>query len=171
MTFINMPRPVYVCQCGNHAWTNLTHGYVTLVSPQDAHFLEARAWRAFHLKTKRQVYATTSWRSVRLHRIILELPNDLHGDHINGNGLDNRRKNLRAATRSQNAKNCNSHKDASSRYLGVSWDSARNLWIAQIYINKKNTRLGAFKIEEEAARAYDTAATIHHGQFARLNFP
>jgi AP2 domain len=172
VTFINMPRPVYTCQCGDHAWTALTLGYVTLVSPQDAHLLEKRAWRAFHLKSKRQVYATTSHRSVRLHRVILELTDDaFHGDHINNNGLDNRRPNLRAATRNQNAHNCSSHRDSTSKFLGVSWDKRTKLWISQISIKGRNTKIGSFADEETAARSYDTWARKEYGEFARLNFP
>ena len=172
MTFINMPRPVYVCQCGNHAWTSLTHGYVTLVSPQDGHYLKERAWRAFFVKRKYRwkIYAVTSLRSIRLHRLILEITDaNLHGDHIDNNSLDNRRPNLRAATRSQNAQNCSSHGDSTSKFRGVC--RIKGFWHAQIYFDKKTKHLGDFVFEEDAARAYDAAARSYHGEFARLNFP
>lgn len=172
MTFIKMPRPVFFCQCGNHAWTALTLGFVTMVSPQDAPLLQERAWRAFQPKSRRQVYATTSWRSIRLHRLILGLTDDgLHGDHENGDGLDNRRPNLRPATRSQNAQNGAPHRDGSSRFRGVFWSNRENRWQAAIFVNGKTRRLGSFRHEEVAARRYDRAAQECFGQFARLNFP
>jgi AP2 domain len=172
MPVTNMPRPVFYCQCGNHAWTALTLGFITLVSPQDAHFLEERAWRAYQLKSRRAVYAIATQKSIKLHRLILRL-NDptLLGDHENKNGLDNRRPNLRPASRSQNARNVQSHRDSTSRFLGVSWNSKKNSWMAQIYVKGKTKYLGLFKIEEEAARAYDLAASQHAEQFANLNFP
>ena len=72
----NMPRPVFHCQCGNHAWTPLTLGFITIVSPQDAHFLQERAWRAYQVKTRRTVYAVATQKSIKLHRLILGLSDE-----------------------------------------------------------------------------------------------
>jgi hypothetical protein len=91
-------------------------------------------------------------------------------DHINGNGLDNRRINLREATRQQNAWNSKPRK-GTSLFKGVCWHKNRNAWLA--YIGRGNIRihLGYFKDEIEAAQAYDTAAREYFGEFAWLNFP
>lgn len=90
-------------------------------------------------------------------------------DHINNNGLDNRKENLRQASRSQN--NCNSfgHNNASSKYNGVCWDKIHNKWRAQITIDKRCHYIGRFVSEESAAMAYDKAAVKSFGEFARTN--
>lgn len=96
-------------------------------------------------------------------------------DHINTNGLDNRRENLRPATRSQNNANARGHANGTSPYKGVSWKTRRGIWVAQIGVagipKKKTHHLGCFEDPTEAARAYDSAALALYGEFARLNFP
>lgn len=91
-------------------------------------------------------------------------------DHKNGNGLDNRRDNLRLATPTQNNRNRRKQRSAtSSRYKGVSRKGAR--WLTQIRVSGRVVRLGTFRDEWEAARAYDQAARRYHGPFACVNFP
>lgn len=107
-----------------------------------------------------------------LHRKILGLTDSaIQGDHKNGNGLDNRRENLRAATNQQNSQNVSAHRDGTSRFRGVSWDAARGKWTAGIGIDGKRVGLGRFETEEDAARIYDAAAARQFGEFAKLNFP
>ena len=110
----------------------------------------------------------------RAHRVIWLLhtgdwPDD-EIDHIDGNPANNRWANLRAATGSQNHRNIRAHRDASSVYLGVSWYKPYGKWKAQIMACGRNKCIGYFADEEDAARAYDAAALIHHGAFARPNF-
>lgn len=88
-------------------------------------------------------------------------------DHINGDRSDNRWKNLREATRSQNMANMNGGKGRSG-IKGVAWNSARKLWQAQIVVNGKCIYLGLFSGKEDAAAARREAAFKHHGSFARL---
>jgi hypothetical protein len=93
-------------------------------------------------------------------------------DHRNNNGLDNRRENLRIATKGQNV--CNSIKtrrNTSSKFVGVSFDKRSGLWHAYITHCRKRKFLGYFKDETDAAHAYDVAAKKYHKEFARLNFP
>jgi hypothetical protein len=108
---------------------------------------------------------------VRLHRQIIEAPDGLLVDHRNGNGLDNRRTNLRIATQSQNMQNRQKRKNSTSRFIGVWFVKNKNLWESRITYQGKRLWLGRFKSEISAAHAYDSAAKKYHGEFARLNFP
>jgi hypothetical protein len=93
-------------------------------------------------------------------------------DHINGDGLDNRRTNLRQATPTQNNANCGIRGHNTSGYKGVSLRPDRgNRWRATIRIHGLQYFLGLFDDVEDAARAYDAAALELFGDFARLNFP
>ena len=108
---------------------------------------------------------------VRLHRVIMNAPEGLLVDHRNNDSLDNRRSNLRLATKSQNNTNRPKKANTSSRYVGVCYDKTRKCWYAQIVHQSKHKWLGSFDNEEAAARAFDRAAIESHGEFARLNFP
>ena len=92
-------------------------------------------------------------------------------DHINGDRSDNRMSNLRQADHGQNLRNRRSNIGSTSQYLGVSWRRDCAKWCATIQVGGRKRHLGVFCDEAEAAEAYDKAAAIHFGQFARLNFP
>lgn len=91
-------------------------------------------------------------------------------DHRNGDGLDNRRDNLRYATRARNTAN-RASVGGSSRFKGVSWSKRDKIWYANICVNYRTIYLGTYRNEEDAARAYDAAAKKYFGAFARPNFP
>ena len=104
----------------------------------------------------------------------MEILGDCDGreiDHINGDKLDNRRSNLRFCTRSQNSMNHVLQSNNTSGYKGVWLRATTHHWQAEIMINQKHIRLGAFLSAEDAARAYDRAARKYFGEFAKLNFP
>lgn len=107
---------------------------------------------------------------VLLHRMIMaqQLGPAMDVDHRNHNGLDNRRRNLRPATRAQNLMNRLARR-GTSQYLGVHWSARKQRWRAQIRIDGEKVYLGSFASEKAAARAYDAAASEHHGEFAQLN--
>ena len=91
-------------------------------------------------------------------------------DHINGDGLDNRRINLRICTPSQNSANKRKGNGTySSKYKGVSWAKDRSKWDAYIRVNRVLRKLGGFVNEDDAARAYNEAALKAFGGFANLN--
>jgi hypothetical protein len=99
---------------------------------------------------------------VKMHRFILNVPNSLEVDHINGNGLDNRKENLRFARRFENGRNINVVRSKSG-YKGVRWESGA--WRADIH----GKYLGRFKTPIEAAVAYDNFAIKNYGEFAKTN--
>lgn len=92
-------------------------------------------------------------------------------DHANGDGLDNRRANLRLATPSQNGANIAAPRSNTSGYKGVNLYRRTGRWRAHITVAQRQRHLGYFATAEEAARAYDSAALAAWGAFARLNFP
>lgn len=102
------------------------------------------------------------------HRVILKVPKKLKVDHINHNGLDNRRINIRICTQKENSRNMLGHKKSTSKYKGVSLH--KGLWLSQIRTNGKNYLIGKFKNELHAAMAYDLWAKELFGKFAYLNF-
>ena len=154
----------------------LTEGKFTLVDQNDFYWLNNFDW--FTKKNGKSFYAvrmdneSAKWgKTVTIHRQIMGFPEGLVVDHRNLFGLDNRRDNLRTATRSQN--NCNKIQDkigCTSKYRGVHWVQIDKRWRAHIQFQGKYISLGYFKNEIDAARAYDRAAIKHHGEFARLNF-
>jgi len=109
------------------------------------------------------------WGVVRMHQVIMGVPKS-YIDHIDSNGLNNQRSNLRPCTIGQNNRNCNSY-IGSSQYKGVYWEKNCNKWRASVRINGKHTYLGFFDPDHEhmAAFAYDLAAMEHYGEFAKLN--
>ena len=147
-------------------------GRVALVDDEDFEMACQRAWHVHgHVRPGGGIdgpYAKANLgggATIFLHNLITGLR---YIDHVNGDGLDCRRSNLRAATKSQNGANRRSSAGSSSRYKGVS--ARRGRWQARIRVNGQFVYLGVFGSEEEAARTYDAAALAAWGEFARLNF-
>lgn len=123
----------------------------------------------------RDVYTpgvTHSTSRMRMHRFILDAPKGLEVDHIDGNGLNNTRANLRLATAAQNRHNLPLSANNTSGFKGVSrWRTkTRSCWKASIGVHGRARHIGYYDTPEEAARAYDRAALEHFGEFAWLNF-
>lgn len=157
----------------------LSKGKVALVDDEDYEWLMQRRW--YYVST-RSGYASTRETNAQgrpitiyMHRLILNAAPDQQVDHINHDTLDNRRCNLRLATKTQNRQNQTKHRlyqgrATSSQYKGVSWCNFRKKWTASITKDRIRKWLGAFTDEIEAARAYDSAAREHFGEFAHTNF-
>ena len=152
----------------------LTQGFYALVDGEDFEELSKHKWRV--QKTGNTFYARRAVGikdkqvAIYMHRFILNPPKRMETDHRNGNGLDNRRHNLRICTHAENL--CNQIKPqtrmTTSKYKGVHWDSNKQRWIAQI--GGKRQYLGCFSSELEAAKAYNAKAKELFGKFANPNF-
>lgn len=105
----------------------------------------------------------------RLHRLILSSPKGVLVDHINGNPLDNRKRNLRLCNDTGNARNANKRKDNTSGFKGVTFHKDTGKWQASIRANGNPKYLGLFDTKEEAAKIYDAACLEYHGEFAKNN--
>jgi len=151
----------------------LTKGYETIVDDEDFEWLSKFKWYAStnsegRIDARR---ALKNKKSILMQKQILQVPNSFRIDHVNHNTLDNRRKNLRIATPSQNNMNSRKYKNNSSGYMGVSWFKPRGKWRVRIDFNHKQLCLGYYDDLITAAKIYDKAAKKYHGEFATLNFP
>lgn len=149
----------------------LTRGLVTIVDDADYDYLMHWKWHA--VKHGGYSFCAASWNGgdrLLMHRLILGLDDSLEVDHRDGNALNNRRYNLRTATRSQNLFNRKVQKNNKSGYKGVYFRNERGTWQATINFEGKMYRLGSYKTDVDAALAYDDAAKVFHGEFAKLNF-
>ena len=160
----------------------LTQGLNTLVETIDWINLRCFNWRALRNHGSSIVYAgrnkpraDKNQPKVYLHRVIAQQATEagldgLEVDHRNRDPLDNRRANLRPATRRQNSANIRKPRGILSVYKGVTRDK-RGKWIAQCGPEGSGRYLGAFQSEADAARAYDARAVELYGEFAGVNFP
>jgi hypothetical protein len=150
----------------------LTQGRVALVDDEDFDELTKLSWCLS--SRSRPPYATTNikisgkYRTVDMHRYLLNPPRGVEVDHINGNGLDNRRSNLRICTHAQNTRNKRS--TPRSGFKGVSLGSGcKKSWTARIRADGIDLYLGSFPDPVLAASAYNKAALKYYGEFACLN--
>jgi len=156
----------------------LTQGMFTMVDDEDFDFLMEFKWHA--RKAPRTWYARSNFggqetgrTAMCMHQLLALGAENI--DHWDRNGLNNCKSNLRISTLSQNHGNQakTTSPSATSKYKGVCLERSTGLWMVHIGMGKRGVRkyLGRFRDEEEAGRAYDAAAIVRFGEFARLNFP
>lgn len=160
----------------------LSPTHTCLIDETDLPLVKAFKWWPVSVgKNKSKHYAMTrlGGHPLAMHRLLLNAQKGQVVDHINRNGLDNRRKNLRFCTQSQNQQNrigwlkrFANHTQESPIYKGV-WRSSHGgrRWEARICWENKQRYIGTFDSCDEAAKAYDEYARMFHGKYARLNFP
>lgn len=152
----------------------LTRGFVTVIDDVDSDLAELK-WTTFlDEKQNSGPYAYRSPDNIRIHQVIMErilgrkLERGELADHVDGDGLNNKRENLRLSTFRQNAHNQKRSKRNTSGYKGVSYYAADGRWRANIRVDGKLCFLGYFNTPEEAHEAYKVAAVKHFGEFARF---
>lgn len=149
----------------------LSQGKFALVDDADYDWLSQWKWY-----TSYYGYAVRSvWRDgdnqglVFMHRQILDAPEGMYVDHMDGDKLNNVRPNIRLATNAQNLCNRGPNKNNTSGFKGVSWNKRSGKWRSQIWKDGVTHHLGLFADLREAASAYDKAALELHGEFAQTN--
>ena len=151
--------------------------HFALVDEADYGLVGAYSWRPFHSSSGSvYAYTTISRKTVFMHQLILDTAGGLDTDHRDRNPLNNRRRNLRPATRAQNMANRSKWvrsdgRPLTSMFKGVRLDRRASKWRAEIKVNGRTKHLGYFVSEVDAAKAYDAAADKYFGEFAYLNFP
>lgn len=156
----------------------LTNGEMVILDATDYKIVKHFVWRGQQYAGRGFTYAVGSIRNLKsgkytpvaMHRLILGATAKEHVDHKNGNGLDNRRGNLRLCSIAENVRNQHARRGV-SRYKGVTWCKQTKKWYARIKRDRRSYYLGRFSSERTAALAYDQAALRLHEDFANLNFP
>jgi hypothetical protein len=156
---------------GDVAYVTLTQGYEAIIDAADVLLVEGFNWSA-HVNGH-TVYGIRSKRngtkniSILLHRAIMGDPNGMEIDHEDGDGLNNRKANLRMATRAENARNRRKNQNNTSGVKSVDWDPVRKKWRARIKVDGKIHYLGRYETIEMAKTAYVAASEKMHGEFGR----
>ena len=149
----------------------LTQGKLAIIDAEDYPKIMKHRWHA--QKHRNTFYATTNIQmnggSLRMHQILIPYDTSYMVDHANGNGLDNRKSNLRQATAAQNGWNRGKQINNTSGFKGVCLHKASKKWAAEITLNGKQTHLGLFETPQEASNAYTQASKELHGAFGRIS--
>lgn len=156
----------------------LTQGKFALVDDEDFEWLSQWKWycdtnQIFPNKlraARRSKRLNGKSKILLMHREILHYCGNGHIDHIDGDGLNNQKYNLRISSIAENIRNQKLHKNNTSGYKGVTWFKYAKKWMAQIMVDRKHISLGYFDDKLEAAKAYDKASKLYHGKYGRTNF-
>lgn len=158
----------------------LTQGKFALVDDEDYERLSFFQWFAFKPKNsetnlyyaRRNTEFGEPRKCVHMHRAVLGISElDMDIDHIDNNGLNNQKYNLRYTTQAGNSANIKMRRTNKSGFKGVCWSNKSKRWACSITTQGKQLWLGYYDTPEEAARVFDRAALKYHGEFARPNFP
>lgn len=147
----------------------------TIVDDEDYESLCQYDW---YITPGGHVYRKEDGQPVLMHRMLMNAPDDLQVDHINGFGADNQKVNLRLCTHGENMRNRRvvNMGNKTSTYKGVTYDKTKEgktgaRWQARVRFDGREYKLGMYWDEVLAAKVYDAAARYYHGEFANTNFP
>lgn len=152
----------------------MNHGHTAIIDNEE--YAKVKNYKWYVAKDKNTYYVQAhivlndKKTTIKMHRIIMDAKRNQILDHIDGNGLNNQKINLRFCTNSENLRNAKKRNNTSSKYKGVAWNCVHKYWQANIYVNGKLKSLGIYRDEYKAAKAYDRAAKKYFGEFARPNF-
>lgn len=156
---------------GSRAFITLSQNKEAVIDVGDLPLVSQHRWFA-HRDTNTGFYAKTNLRSpggrrltLAMHCLINNTPDGFDTDHRDGDGLNNRRANLRTATRAENARNRGMLAHNTSGIKGVYWHQKK--WVARLTYNNRLIHLGRFGTREAAAEAYRRAAERYHGEWRR----
>lgn len=147
----------------------LTLGKFAIVDDGDFDWLSQWKWMCVRGYAVRSTGPRKNRKVVFMHRLVANTPANMETDHINGNKLDNQRRNLRVCTRSQNMSNVGAYRNGTSGHKGISWHSERRKWQAYITVNYHRIYLGIFSEISEAIAARDDASKKYQGDFRRTD--
>lgn len=151
---------------GDLAWIELTQNKFALIDAVDIHLVAVRMW---HASFERDRWYAMGSGGVRMHRLIIQPPTNCEIDHHDGNGLHNRRGNLRICSKTQNMQNTKLRKNNATGFKGVSLHRPSGRYMASIKINGRSIYLGLFDTPEQAHEAYRHSALEHFVEFARFS--
>lgn len=159
---------------GDVAMVELTQNRTAIFDAEFLPMIETMKWGA--MKGKYTSYATARSRlddgtvkTIFMHRLLANPPEDMVVDHINGDGLDNRMSNLRVVTVAQNNLNSRVRNDSQSGIKGAYYDKRKGSYYSRIKVDGKLIYLGTFNTAEEAAQAYVDASAKYHGEYGRTH--
>ena len=160
------------------AYLELTKGFKTRLDAKDADAMGAFNWYAQtgsgnrkRMYAARRVGGRLNGKIIYLHRILTGAKTHQQVDHINGDSLDNRRRNLRLCSHGQNRMNSLRYSSNTSGFKGVSFRKDTGMWDCRLTVKGRQIIGGCFKTAELAAHAYDRLSKKYHGKFGYLNFP
>ncbi len=151
---------------GDHTLVHMRCGKACTISTSTLDIVKPYNWC---VEGTGYVMSRSGGKPIKMHRLILSAPKGIYVDHIDGNPLNNTIENLRMCRKQQNEFNTKIRMDNSSGYKGVSFSKSKRLYRAYINRDGKQYFLGYFLTKEEAAVAYNEAAVVLFGEFARLN--
>jgi|WetSurMetagenome_2_1015567.scaffolds.fasta_scaffold284616_1 hypothetical protein len=167
---MNKEKQIIILEDGSTAIKiNLTQNKFAIIDENDFEKVNQFKWHFDGRYASRNVPKYENNKSKGMHRFILNPSKGMEVDHKNLNSLDNRRSNLRIATRSQNMMNRDATRVSKTGVKGVSWNKRDKRWVANLKLLSKTIYLGSFKDIESAKIAYNNGAKKYCGKFARLN--